>query len=432
MNGKSWLIIGLLLIAIPVGIGAYPLDGDQYTGIVRLEGYRLGQSGQVKVRQLPPGAQLPLEDVDLRLLQQPEFKIPTADPRFSAQVVKLLGPDKDRYAIAVLDLSDASHPRYAEHRPEIRHNPGSVGKLLVALGLFQALADVWPGAINHRRKVLRESKVTADRFIISDHHKVPFWDNAGRKMHYRPLRKGDRANLYTYLDWMLSASANASASMLIREAMLIRWFGEDYLTQVSPAEVFFRETSSRERTELLKQTLHIPETRNDLNLDNLRQGGFFTREGKRLIQGTSSHATARELMRYLVFLEQGKLVDPFSSREIKRLLYQTQRRIRYASAPALKDAAVYFKSGSFYKCLSEPGFKCLKYHGNVKNLMNSVAIVESQGEAGRLYYMVVVLSNVLRQNSAVAHQTLATRIHRLLESMHKQPESSLVRGVNDK
>jgi hypothetical protein len=30
--------------------------------------------------------------------------------------------------------------------------------------------------------------------------------------------------------------------------------------------------------------------------------------------------------------------------------------------------------------------------------------------------MVVVMSNVLRKNSAVAHQTLATRIHRLIEA----------------
>ena len=34
----------------------------------------------------------------------------------------------------------------------------------------------------------------------------------------------------------------------------------------------------------------------------------------------------------------------------------------------------------------------------------------------KLYYMVVVMSNVLRKNSAVAHQTLATRIHKLIQS----------------
>jgi len=96
----------------------------------------------------------------------------------------------------------------------------------------------------------------------------------------------------------------------------------------------------------------------------------------------------------------------------------TERRIRYASSPALNDAAVYFKSGSLYQCAPEPDFICLKYHGNVMNLMNSVAIVESPAGAPRLFYLVALMSNVLRKNSAVDHQTLATRIHRLIERHH--------------
>jgi len=117
-------------------------------------------------------------------------------------------------------------------------------------------------------------------------------------------------------------------------------------------------------------------------------------------------------------MEQGRLVDVFSSREIKRLLYMTERRIRYASSPALQDSAVYFKSGSLYSCKAEPGFKCKKYHGNVKNYMNSVAIVETPAGVGRLYYIVTLISNVLYKNSAVDHQTLATYIHRLIEADH--------------
>jgi hypothetical protein len=50
--------------------------------------------------------------------------------------------------------------------------------------------------------------------------------------------------------------------------------------------------------------------------------------------------------------------------------------------------------------------------------MNSVAIVESPPEEGNLYYMVIVISNVLRKNSAVEHQTLGTRIHRLMQKSH--------------
>jgi len=157
----------------------------------------------------------------------------------------------------------------------------------------------------------------------------------------------------------------------------------------------------------------------DIDTELLRQGAFFTREGKNRVPASGSRANAKELLKVLVKLEQGKVVDDFSSREIKRLLYMTQKRIRYASSPALKDAAVYFKSGSLYRCKEEPGFVCQKYKGNVLNLLNSVVIVEDPaGAENGLFYMAVVTSNILRQNSAVAHQTLGTRIHRLMQRRH--------------
>jgi len=134
--------------------------------------------------------------------------------------------------------------------------------------------------------------------------------------------------------------------------------------------------------------------------------------------GGNSYATAEQLLQLLVKMEKGELVDEFSSRQFKRLLYLTERRIRYASAPALKNSAVYYKSGSLYKCKKEEGFKCGAYRGNVRNYMNSVAIIESPQEEGNLYYMVIVISNVLRKNSAVEHQTLGTRIHRLMQKAH--------------
>jgi len=124
-------------------------------------------------------------------------------------------------------------------------------------------------------------------------------------------------------------------------------------------------------------------------------------------------------MEFLVKMEEGKLVDEWSSRQLKRLLYMTERRIRYASSPELNTAAVYFKSGSLYKCGPEEGFTCKPYHGNIRNFMNSVAIVEEEVEGVKLQYMVVVISNVLRRNSAVDHQTLGTQIHRLMKKHHK-------------
>ena len=50
--------------------------------------------------------------------------------------------------------------------------------------------------------------------------------------------------------------------------------------------------------------------------------------------------------------------------------------------------------------------------------MNSIAIVEAPAKERKLYYLVTLTSNVLRKNSAVDHQTLATRIHRLIEKAH--------------
>jgi hypothetical protein len=404
-------ILALWLAAWPAW--PYPVDGGGYTGILRLEGYRLAQQ-----RLLPKGARLPLEKVDLRLTDRRELVLPPGDPEFLRQVLRLLGDEADRYAIAVLDLSDPDKPRYAEHRGEVNHNPGSVGKLVIVLGVFQALADLYPDDIAARERVLRQTMVTADSFIISDHHKVPFWNPAEQRLNSRPLQIGDRASLWSCLDWMLSASSNAAASMVLKELLLLRHFGRDYPVGKAVEEKFWRETGKGDLSALLTRSLQDPVPRNGLDLNHLRQGGFFTWKGKELVPGTSSQASPRMLMEYLLRLEQGKLVDEFSSREIKRLLYMTQRRIRYASSPALAEAAVYFKSGSLYRCKPEPGFVCRKYQGNVENLLNSVAIVEYPAGERRLYYLVVVMSNVLRKNSAVEHQSLATRVHRLIEVSH--------------
>jgi hypothetical protein len=207
--------------------------------------------------------------------------------------------------------------------------------------------------------------------------------------------------------------------MVMRELVLMVKFGKAYPTSAEVANAFLTKTPKKELGALFSRALQDPVTRNGLDIKQLRQGSFFTWKGKRLIPGATSYASPRELLRFLIKLEQGKLVDPFSSREIKRLIYMTQGRIRYASSPALGNAAVYFKSGSLYKCKAEPDFKCRKYHGNVVNMLNSVAIVESPAAERKLFYMVAVMSNVLRKNSAVVHQTLATRLHRLIEDYHK-------------
>ena len=89
----------------------------------------------------------------------------------------------------------------------------------------------------------------------------------------------------------------------------------------------------------------------------------------------------------------------------------TDRRIRYGSSPRLTNAALFFKSGSLYKCKPEEGFECKKYMGNVQNFMNSVAIVE---QPDGTIYLVALMSNVLRKNSNIDHLELATQIDGLI------------------
>ena len=401
-----------LLLAASVA-QAYPLDGYETTGIRRLEGNRLANTGAVRDVKQPPGAMLNVKDVDLRLVGQ-AFDLPAPDPAFTREVTGILTGGMDAYGLAVLDLTDPAKPRYAEHRADHRQNVGSVGKLVVALALFQALADVHPDA-EARKRLLRETKVTADGFSQSDHHTVRFFDPKTKTLVRRTVRIGDVASLYEWLDWMLSPSSNSAAGMVMREAMLLRQYGAAYPPPEAEIARFFRETPKADLTRLFEKTFFEPVTRNGLSLDMLRQGSVFTHTGKQIVPGPGdSYGTARELMRYLLRMEQGRLVDEFSSREIKRLIYVTENRIRYASSPALANAAVYFKSGSLYECAPEAGFTCKPYAGNVKNYMNSVAIIESPAAERKLYYMSALVTNILRKNSAAEHQALATRLQQLL------------------
>jgi hypothetical protein len=407
-------------LAAPV-IHAYPIDGYADTGIRRVEGARLANEGLAKGGKQPPGALLTTQQVDLRLLDHRDLDLPAPDPEFTSALRELLGGNADRYGVAVLDLSNPDKPRYAEHRGDYRQNVGSVGKLVVALGLFQALADAWPDDTEQRIRVLKNTLVTADEFSQSDHHTIRIFDVENRKLTRRTMRIGDQGTLWEYLDWTLSVSSNSAAAMTMREAMLLRQYGKEYPPSEQEIDRFFKETPGKELTALFQRTFFEPITRNGLDLDKLRQGSFFTRGGKHRVNGGgNSYGTARELMLFTLRMEQGRLVDEFSSRQIKRLLYMTERRIRYASSPALRDSAVYFKSGSLYSCRKEEGFTCKKYAGNKKNYMNSAAIVESPAGEQRLHYISTLISNVLRKNSAVDHQTMATRIHRLIEKANPQ------------
>jgi len=397
----------LALLAIPRLALGYPMDAYEQTGMLRLEAYRLAQTGEVKGRMLPPGGRLGIDDIQLRLIDHPDFEIPAPDPELSASILEMLGEDADGYAIAVLDITDPAKPRYAAHHPEQNQ-----------------IADVYPDDTQARDALLYNTHHVADAFIRSDSHKVPFWKPGDAEIVFRPIQEGDDGNLWTWLDWMMSSSSNAAASTVMSQLVLLKHFGAEYPVSPEAAEKFFADTPKSELSSIYTKAIQRPLTRNGLDVTKLRQGSFFTREGKARIPGTNSVATPLELLTYMVKMEKGTLVDPYSSLAIKRLIYLAEGRIRYGASPALRRSALYFKSGSLYSCKEEPGFQCGKYKGNVRNYLNSVTMVETNEPGRRLQYIVVLLSNVLRKDSAQIHKQIATEIHELMERDHPPREVS--------
>ncbi len=406
-----------LLLLLPAVVTAYPVDGYDYTGIRRLEFYRLAHEGAIPGPRYPPGQYLGMEQVQTRWHAGSAQTLPPEDAAFSRAITALLDAEARRqYGIVVVDLSEAGNPQLGQHNGDIQVNAGSVGKVLVALAVFDQLARLYPDDITARERILRDTRIVADEFIHYDHHVVPFFDVETRERRFRRLHVGDAGNLWEYLDWMLSPSSSSAAAMAQRELVTMAHFRHRYPVPAAEQEAFLRATPRSELGEIYRAAQTGAVRSAGLDPVLLRQGSFFTRVGKqRVASSGSSIATPRQLAQFLFRMEAGALVDAWSSREMKRLLYMTQRRIRYASHPALNESAVYFKSGSLYQCLPETR-PCRKYMGDRTNRLASVAVIESPAGAPRLHYLVAVMSNVLRVNSAVAHQTLAMRIHRLIEA----------------
>lgn len=404
------LILLLILAVLPATSRAYPIDGYDYTHIRRLAG--------TGIDSLLPGARLPLSVIAPS--GHGVAELPTSDAGLAAGIRSALGETAPLYSVALLDLTDPDQPRYAVHNESMIANVGSVGKFMVLFALFEQLARLYPDDITARERVLRETMVTADDWIISDSHTVPIADPDAGRIVKRRLRIGDTGNLWEYLDWMMSASSNAAASMVSQQVLLLERFGHDYPAAPEVMRSFLDHASPAQLGEFWLPAIQRPLIETGFSLERIRQGAPFTATAQRRVAGTSSYANARDLIRLLNMIESETFVDAWSSREAKRLLYITQRRIRYASHPVLNDSAVYFKSGSFFSCQPEPGFVCRQYRGNKVNRLASIAIIESPAENPKLRYMVAVMSNVLRVNSAVAHQTLALRIHRLVEAAHRE------------
>lgn len=417
-----------VVLAIPGSALAYPLDGLEESGIRRLQGYLLAQQtpGAVKLR---PGQLWASDEITLRLLgyDGPDFDALPEDAELATFLGKTLRPRDPSYGMVLIDMTHSGGIRWAGLRPDVKQNAGSVGKLICMAALFHALAEAFPD-VEDRARILRESVSPAGTWVSNEIHKVPKWNEELQRNLYSVIVPSDEFRLSEWLDHAISASANGAGSIIWREAMLIRHFGAEYPKSFEESERFFSETPKSKLAELAQAVVTEPLIAAGIDTNNLQQGSFWTGSSKQKVPGRISFATPRELARLVFRIEEGRLVDEWSSLQMKKYLYMTKRRYRYAYAPELGDSAVFFKSGSLYSCRPEEGFRCDKYMGNDRNLMNSVAIVESPGEA-QPHYISVLMSNVLKFNSAWDHSRIAAAVH---ETIRTNTPQSLQETASEK
>jgi hypothetical protein len=418
MSFKPALLVCVLLLSMAGELLAYPIDGYALTGIRRLLRLELIQKGEIKEASLLKGAQKSVEDIQLNLYQTPKGDsmavLPEADPAFQKELNALFPNLHESYSISLLDITPGRPIRYAKRQEDRGFQPGSVGKLAVIGGLFCELENIYPDSFELRRELLKSKSVRAGRWALYDEHTVPFFDPKTRKFSKRQVQENDVFSLYEWADHTLSVSNNGAASVVWREVILMRVFGEKYptLTQ-EEADLFFKNTSKSELSDLAISVVNDPLQELGISKDEWRLGKMFTKGASAYIPGKGgSIGTPEGLMKWMVALERGDIIDAATSLEIKRLMYMTDRRIRYAANEKLKEAAVYFKSGSLYKCDKSTMPDCGKYRGNVQNYMNSIAIIEHENGTT---YLVALMTNVLKKNSNIDHNALAGRIDQLLK-----------------
>ena len=426
MKNAGWVAAAIITLALIFLLTpwrpaeGYPiLGGVEKTNIRRLIRLQRMDSSRI-VRYIPYGGRHGLDYVKLNLVDRPIDS--NLIPRNEALENELEGliPNRGRaYSLAIMDITPGREPRYLERNATAGYQPGSVGKLAVITALMCELENVYVDSVQKRWDLLRNKVVRGGPFAVYDHHTIPDYDPETERYSRPRVNQNHEFSLYEWADHMLSVSNNGAAAVVWREAILMRVFGPKYpeLTQKEADEFFRTESRSRLR-DLGESVVNDPLRDLGISRDEWRLGTMFTRGGSNIVPPKGgSIGTPRGLMKWMVALESGKLIDMPSSLEIKRLMYMTDRRIRYAHAPALDSAAVYFKSGSLYGCIA--GTSCGKYRGNRMNYMNSLCIVE-QPDGTR--YMVALETNVLRRNSAYDHQLLATRIDNLIRDSAKEYE----------
>lgn len=403
-------LLGLGLGINLILLNLYPIDGYETTKIARLLYVENAVNSDKPYTRIPEGALLKLEDIKLNLTScngDSLENILKDNIEFSDQIRKVI--PQGNYSLTALDMTDPDQLKYAAYNENKGYQPGSVGKLVVLNAFFSELKKLYPNSWNKRTSLMRDKKVASGIFGTGDHHTIPVYDIENDKQVKRKVVANDIFSLYEWLDHMVSVSNNGAATVVYREVLLMNHFGKDYVKLTKDEALnYFKETPRDTLTNRANRVINQPLRDLGISEDEWRLGGMFTHASAKYVgrKGGSS-ATPKGLMKFLVLLEQGNIHDKESSLEMKRLIYLTDRRIRYAQSPKLKKAAVYFKSGSFYKCDREKNPNCGNYQGNVFNYMNSVIIVEHPN--GKKY-MVCLMTNILNKNSAWEHLNLANKI----------------------
>ena len=419
MRVKNLLLTALFICLFASSAPSYPIDGYSSTNIRRLEYLQRVIDGKLKGTKPIAGAMKSIDDICLTLMNRMGDSldsIPPADPELQKSINSLFPRMNENYSFALLDVTQGRPVRYAGRKETSGYQPGSVGKLAVLVGFFTELAKIYPDSFGLRLDLLCTKEVRGGVWAMSDEHTVTIFNTQTEAIKRRTVVANDVFLLYEWLDYMMSVSNNGAAAVCWREAILMRVFGKEYpdLTE-KQAEEYFKKTPKAELSELSIAVVNDPLRTLGINKDEWRLGTMFTNGAcSRIPPKGGSIGTPIGLMKFLIKLERGLVVDDDSSLEMKKLCYMTDRRIRYAAAPSLRDAAVYFKSGSLYKCRPEEGYVCQKYKGNVDNFMNSVAIVEHPDGTT---YMVVLMSNVRKRNSASDHTALAVSIDKKVRQL---------------
>lgn len=403
----SILVLGIIVF---MSMGFYPIDGYERSQITRLLDIQRTLDNGEKYTRIPYGAMGSIDDIELNLTSVEDKSLDailTEDPEFSA-AIKRITPGGN-YSLAILDMTDPQNLKYASHRENVGYQPGSVGKIAVLNALFTQMETIYPDDFDARIALLCNKRVSSGIWGTGDHHTIPVYDSKTKKLVKRQVVASDEFTLFEWTDHMVSVSNNGAASVVYREAMLMSAFGKDYprLTQ-EEANKYFEDTPRDSLTNLANEVVNEPLRKLGITEDDWRLGGVFTNGPDKYVgRKGGSIGTPKGLMKFIVQLEQGNVVDSASSLEMKRLLYLTDRRIRYAQSPRLDSARVYFKSGSYYSCDNNKSTPCGKYAGNRFNYMNSVITVEHKN--GKKY-VVCLMTNVLSKNSAGAHLYLASKI----------------------